>query len=567
MPAFPASRWLLCAALAGIPACAQVDSPRTLSTPGMPRGAAVAFPQERGTASLQRDDSSPVGAAASAEVLSVPSAPAPNASTLAEMNVARSDEVVLAAQEQSAEGRTAPDQADTSGGVVNEPSLDAQSGLEPESAAPMIPPAPDSDGFQNGSGSQEGGLELADLEQMALENNPTLRQAAALVQQAQGNWLQVGLYPNPTAGYTAGEIGNDGDAGQQGAFLAQDIVTADKLQLNRAVTSWDIERARWQAEAQRLRVLNSVRSQFYTVLGAQRTVAIAEQLLEIAEQGVEIAQQLFEAQQSPRSDVLQAEVDLATVQLLSRTARRQQQAARRQLAALVGIPELPPVPLAGDLTGEASALDYETDWQRLASTSPVLQIARTQVDRARVQLRREEVQPIPDVQLQGSVQQDFASDYTIFGAQIGVMLPTHNRNQGNIAAALAELRRAMENVARIELVLRQQLADAHRRYDVARTQVELYRESILPKAEETLNLTTQGYRAGEVDFLRVLTARRTYIQNEVNYIAALTELRTASVEIEGLLLTGGLTDPAETAVNPGGGGGGTRPLTITPKTE
>src|SRR5437870_1388123 len=40
-------------------------------------------------------------------------------------------------------------------------------------------------------------LTLADLEKLALANNPTLPAAAALVQQAQGTWQQVGLYPNP----------------------------------------------------------------------------------------------------------------------------------------------------------------------------------------------------------------------------------------------------------------------------------------------------------------------------------------------------------------------------------
>ena len=125
----------------------------------------------------------------------------------------------------------------------------------------------------------------------------------------------------------------------------------------------------------------------------------------------------------------------------------------------------------------------------------------------------------------------------------------------------------MDNVARLELALRHQLAEAHRRWEIARTHAELCRHAILPKADETLELTTEGYRAGEVDFLRVLTALRTYIENYIEYVAALVDERTAAVEIDGLLIVGGLDDPSEGALNPGGGGGGTRPLTITPKTE
>src|SRR5262249_13330145 len=78
-------------------------------------------------------------------------------------------------------------------------------------------------------------LTLGDLEQMALQRNPTLAQAAAQVEAARARTLQSGLYPNPTVGYTGERIGAAGTAGElQGLFIDQVIVTAGKLQLNRA---------------------------------------------------------------------------------------------------------------------------------------------------------------------------------------------------------------------------------------------------------------------------------------------------------------------------------------------
>ena len=74
---------------------------------------------------------------------------------------------------------------------------------------------------------------LADLEGMAMANNPTLARANARVQAAQGNWKQVGLLPNPTGGYSASEIGDEGQAGQQGGVIGQEIVLGHKLKLNR----------------------------------------------------------------------------------------------------------------------------------------------------------------------------------------------------------------------------------------------------------------------------------------------------------------------------------------------
>src|SRR5438128_4080953 len=71
-------------------------------------------------------------------------------------------------------------------------------------------------------------LSLADLEQMAVQGNPTLGQAAAQVQVARGRQLQSGLYPNPTVGYNGEQLGLRGKAAggeQNGIFIDQTIVT------------------------------------------------------------------------------------------------------------------------------------------------------------------------------------------------------------------------------------------------------------------------------------------------------------------------------------------------------
>lgn len=387
------------------------------------------------------------------------------------------------------------------------------------------------------------GLTLSAIEELAAANNPSLAQAREIENQASSNWLQVGLYPNPVVGYTASEIGQDGRAGQQGAFISQTIVRGNKLELNRAVASWNVERARWQQETQRIRVLNDVRSRFYEALGAQRMVEIAEELREVAHAGVSSAQQLFEAQQVAKSDVLQAEIQLNEVDILVQNARYRQQAARQRLANVVGVPELSRDPLLGELEEPLQPIDATTLWEKIAAASPELETARAQVRRAQTRLRREQVEPIPDLMTQFSVQHDAATSFTLANAQVGVMLPAYNDNRGNISAAAAQMRQAAANLHRIELLIRDRFAETYRRYNMARNQVERYRDGILPKAERNLELATAAYRVGEYDFLRVLTARQTLFSNRVEYVSSLIEFRQARIELDGLLLTGGLSDP------------------------
>ena len=103
------------------------------------------------------------------------------------------------------------------------------------------------------------------------------------MQAARGQYVQVGLYPNPVVGYQGNEIGDERRAGQQGGFIGQEIVTAGKLRLNRDIACQEIRQAEFVWQAQRFRVLTDVRRGFYDVLVAQRAVELTEQLVRIGE--------------------------------------------------------------------------------------------------------------------------------------------------------------------------------------------------------------------------------------------------------------------------------------------
>ena len=46
-----------------------------------------------------------------------------------------------------------------------------------------------------------------------------------------GEWVQVGLPPNPVTRYLAAEIGNENAAGQQGGYIGQQYLTGSTANL------------------------------------------------------------------------------------------------------------------------------------------------------------------------------------------------------------------------------------------------------------------------------------------------------------------------------------------------
>ena len=180
---------------------------------------------------------------------------------------------------------------------------------------------------------------LATLEQMALENNPAIRQATASVSKATGFRDQVGLYPNPTLAYSGQQLGDAG-TDQHMLTLSQDIVTGNKLGLSQQVLSQAVQAQLWEVEAQRQRVLTDVRTMYYEALAAQRRMALATEFQVLAAKGVRVAESRKAALEGSQPEILQAEIQLQEVELQQQQAQYELTAAWQELTALIGLPDL-----------------------------------------------------------------------------------------------------------------------------------------------------------------------------------------------------------------------------------
>ena len=98
-------------------------------------------------------------------------------------------------------------------------------------------------------------------------------------------------------------------------------------------------------------------------------------------------------------------------------------------------------------------------------------------------------------------------------------------------------------MVRVELSLRERLADAFNRYRTARETAELYRDGIVPKATEAYEVQRDMYRQRRTPWREVVMLQRNLLEEKAKYTRSLLQLRKAEVEIVGLLLVDGLSIP------------------------
>ena len=111
-------------------------------------------------------------------------------------------------------------------------------------------------------------------------------------------------------------------------------------------------------------------------------------------------------------------------------------------------------------------------------------------------------------------------------------LPVRNRNQGAIAAAVAEKSAATQRREFAELTVQREVASAFARYQSAARAAEIYRVGVQGQANANLDVVRQTYELGSKTLLDVIAEQRRFIETQTGYIEALVNTYQARVEID-----------------------------------
>ena len=291
-------------------------------------------------------------------------------------------------------------------------------------------------------------------------------------------------------------------------------------------------------------MLNAVRIQYFEVLAAQRMIEIHREIVKLDNDAVRTAQEMFNVGQAGEPEVIQARVQERRAKVALKRSENRFRGDWEELVALVGAPELRPGPLDfKPLETEVAPISHDGTLSELLQLSPEIQAALSEIRRDEIMVRRERVEPIPNVQVQAVTGYNYEFGVQTAGVQIGVALPIFNRNQGTIREAMSDLSRDHAEYERVVLSLKKRLAEVYTQYQNAAQSVEDYRSGSLPMARRAYELQLASYHQRRTPWAQVLASRRMYFELSKDYVDSVLALRRAEVEIGGMLLVDGLSSP------------------------
>ena len=400
--------------------------------------------------------------------------------------------------------------------------------------------------------------DLGVLWELALANNPVLREAAADVEAARGQWIQAGKYPNPRFAYRETVVGTTQDpAGDLSLEATQEIITGGKRRLDVAIARRGTDVAAAALRGRTFQVLTRVRRAYYDAVGWAYTVQAAEQTLAALDEAVEITRrQVEEAKIRPRTDLIRLTAVREEARLTRDRARISLEAAWRQLAAEVGVPDLPLRGIPPLREEQIAQLEQHAVVRRVLAVHSDLAQAALEAERARLEVERARAEAVPNLTVGGGYSANYPERQ--HGGTIGVEapLPLWDRKEGRIHQAQARLAKARAAEQTTALRLVQETTEALGRYRAARERVERLTHAILPSLMESLALVRRGYQTGAagITFADVLLAEQTLGETRLRLAEAWRDLGRAVADLEGLMQLAvgdeGCVPAAATALDP-----------------
>lgn len=378
-------------------------------------------------------------------------------------------------------------------------------------------------------------LSLDEAVNIGLSQSPDIRQAMALVRANCGEAIQAGLHPNPTIGYEGDTIGTLNTAGYHGPFMTQTVKTAGKLQMARSSLMFNVRKAELNVQKWQVTVATTVMARYYDVLVAAETVVAAEALTRFTDEAYRVQLELLRGGEAAVYEPMQ----LRTLTMQARAqlllARNRYSAALKQLAAAMSVGDMPPTKLTAEAKLELPAVDYAMLESQMLGRHPDVLAARYGVQQARLDVRRAEVVPVPDVNLYSTVQKDYTGPPfgTTVNVQASIPVPVFDRNTGGIIQAQGLLNKAVVEEARVRNQLQTELAAAYERYQNNRGVVQIYRHQITPDLARAYRAIYDRYQQ-EPDKLNigdVVVAQQSLATATQAYLLAIAEQWRATADL------------------------------------
>jgi outer membrane protein, heavy metal efflux system len=344
---------------------------------------------------------------------------------------------------------------------------------------------------------------------IALERNPNLKAAKTRVEEAYYAYRASSCLPNPTANLNF--IGGNNTVHTYNALYEDAYVSFEQsfgsfgsTALSGKAGFQSYEMAQLDYKETEISLVKNIKDGFYTLLCAQEQKALAEENLTLSRELCELVEKRYNAGAVPRSDLLNAEIQKATMEQGLIQADGALNQAQSALNALLGRAASDPL----EVNGSLDLCEIRTEYQVLLSLAeknrPLMKSARKAVELGKTQVELARTQSNPVVNVSYTCDLVTTPLYN-FGLAIQAPIFDYGGIRNQVRAQKTAVKEKEHAAAGTLLSISSTVKSAYDSYQAAYKNMATFREKVMLPSEKLMKIMQFGYTKGALPYMQVLT--------------------------------------------------------------
>jgi len=279
-------------------------------------------------------------------------------------------------------------------------------------------------------------------------------------------------------------------------------------------------------------VRNDVRRAYFGQLLAEARLMLLGEQRDLSMRARDAAQARFDAGNSPRLEVMQAQLALAAAENEAAAALGIAAAARAALNALLAQPLDTPTGLSTNVdTGEPLGTPAALMLAQTASTELLALDRQIEAQRARVMLA--DALRVPDVTPTFTLTHRSEPEFT-YGWRAGaaITLPLFTRHRAGVLVEQTTLDQLVAQRQATLLRVQGEVTAASQRAQAQRQLFIRYRDEIIPQAQQVEQLAQDAYQLGQTGIAALLQALQATRDVRLRSLDAIDQFQTALTDLE-----------------------------------
>ena len=290
-------------------------------------------------------------------------------------------------------------------------------------------------------------------------------------------------------------------------------------------------------EDARLQVKQQIKDAWYRLLFLRQAIELTTRNLQLLDDFIRLTETRYQVGQGLQQNVLKANLQRSKQMDKLLVLQQQQQATLAELNSLAGRPTDQLLQVDESLTETALRLNVTALQQQAIAARPMFAGYEALIEQYHAQRDLATLDYRPDFTLWAGYRwrddalDDGGTDFVSAGISFNLPVRREKRSAA-VAEADSSLRAAYHRRDDFRNGVMLTIHRALTSFEQAGQQAELYREGIIPQANQTFQATLSAYQVNKVDFLDLLDSLMTLYRYEIDYLQALSDQQRSLARIE-----------------------------------